>query len=115
MESDIITNIDGNYKLYYNVLPTKNKFKKLINKIYGRQIQSEMNYKNGVLNGPYKVWNRNGHQCIEATYLDGKLEGIYKVWNDKGKLIFDAVYKDGEIYHVEYLEITEDEYKQYFS
>lgn len=61
-------------------------------------IFTQVVYKNGKLNGPYKRWYSNGRIEIEAKYRDGKLHGCLKRWNKKGCLIAEINYKLGSLH-----------------
>jgi len=75
----------------------------LNNKLHGKLVKfqdgnkiQESEYKDGVLDGAYKEFNRNGAVQKEINYKDGKLNGSFRYYDDKGKVIEEYLYKDGK-------------------
>ncbi len=58
----------------------------------GKNKMIEENYKNGVLNGEYKIFYVNGKLTKLAHYKDGLLEGNSKKYSQEGVLIEDLNY-----------------------
>lgn len=52
-------------------------------------------YKNGLLNGVYKSFDRKGNLTTETHYKDNKKHGDMKIYSRRGKLISHVTYKDG--------------------
>ncbi len=55
----------------------------------------EVSYKNGLLDGNYKAFNRKGNLISVAGYKNNKKHGDMKVFSKRGKLISHVIYKDG--------------------
>ena len=64
----------------------------------GNAIILEENYKDGILNGDYKVFYKDGKLTKLAHYKDGKLHGNSKKYSPKGILIEDVNYVNGELH-----------------
>lgn len=62
-------------------------------------------YQDGLMNGRYETYYKNGQINIEATYLNGKLHGAFKKWFDNGDKEIETTYKNGEM-HGPYKEFT---------
>jgi len=60
---------------------------------------SRSNYKNGELDGSYKVWYKDGQLKGEANYKNGKLYGIARTWNVNGELCSQDNFKNGKLTH----------------
>lgn len=58
---------------------------------------NEMHYENGINNGKYILYHKNGKKFIVATAKNDKLEGEAKVYDKTGKLQKIEYYKDGKI------------------
>jgi antitoxin component YwqK of YwqJK toxin-antitoxin module len=57
-----------------------------------------VNENNGKKEGKYKNWWCNGQLFIISYYKNGFLDGEYKVWNkDGGKLWINSYYKNGKV------------------
>ncbi len=55
------------------------------------------NYKNGILHGPKKTYNKRTKKLEkEAFYVNGLLEGAFIVYNEDGKIIQKLNYKQGK-------------------
>ncbi len=62
----------------------------------GGVIQSSIvSYKEGLLNGCYKSFNRKGNLLSETNYKDNKKHGDMKVYNRRSKLVLHVIYKEG--------------------
>ncbi len=59
------------------------------------QLSGEINYKNGKPDGLTKRWHENGQLAFEGTYKDGKSDGLHRKWHENGQLAFEGTYKDG--------------------
>ncbi len=86
------------------------------------QLESEVTFKDGNLNGLYIYWYdngqkrmegtyknneedgvwtyyryENGQKSVEETFKDGLLDGLRTRWDQKGNIREETTYKDGEI------------------
>jgi antitoxin component YwqK of YwqJK toxin-antitoxin module len=75
----------------------------LNNKLHGKLVKfqdgnmiQESEYKDGVLDGAYKEFNRNGAVQKEINYKDGQLNGSFRYFDEKGKVIEEYLYKNGK-------------------
>lgn len=59
------------------------------------QKESEKNYKESVLHGPWKEWHKNGNLKIEKNYFSGEMDGEQNGYYLNGKPLFKAFYKKG--------------------
>ena len=57
---------------------------------------SKRGYKDGMLDGPWENFYRNGQLMIGTTYKDGERDGPYEWYQEDGELRSRGVYKDGE-------------------
>jgi Uncharacterized protein conserved in bacteria len=48
---------------------------------------AEANYRDGLKDGPWKVWNDHGVLRFEMFYDKGRKSGIWRTWDDDGKLL----------------------------
>jgi antitoxin component YwqK of YwqJK toxin-antitoxin module len=64
----------------------------------GKSILSEENYSEGVLNGKFVVYYKNGFVTEETTYLNGKLHGNLKRYAETGILLDDLTYAEGKLH-----------------
>ena len=58
--------------------------------------RSEINYKNGVIDGIYKKYyphHMGGQLQIECNFKDNKYFGMYKEYNINGDLLIECDYK----------------------
>lgn len=62
---------------------------------YGRASQ-ELNYKNGVLDGPFKEYSDRGKLAKAGTFKDGKQDGLLQFYDEDENLMMEYTYKDGE-------------------
>lgn len=51
-------------------------------------------YKNDVLNGIERTWNKEGQLISETYYKDGKKNGSYNTWYDNGVLMAKGAFKN---------------------
>jgi len=54
-------------------------------------------YKNGIKNGPYVIYHANGVKWEEGSFRNGVPNGEWKSWNKEGKLIHTRYYQDGSL------------------
>lgn len=64
----------------------------------GKLIMIEENYKNGKLDGDYKLFYKNAQLTKFAHYKNGKLNGNSKQYTTAGVLIEDLNYVNGELH-----------------
>lgn len=60
------------------------------------QLEKKGNYKDGKLNGIFKIFNEKGKLEQSLNYKDGELDGLTEFFNEKGKLKESRNYKDGK-------------------
>jgi antitoxin component YwqK of YwqJK toxin-antitoxin module len=61
------------------------------------KLQSELNYKNGKLDGPSTWYFENGRKEQEVFYKNNKLDGFQNRWYPSGTLESRSFYKDGKL------------------
>ncbi len=54
-------------------------------------------FKDGVSNGRWVQYDRNGQVKIEAYYKNGSKEGTWFVWADDGETLFELVYENNRL------------------
>jgi antitoxin component YwqK of YwqJK toxin-antitoxin module len=57
---------------------------------------SELNFKNGMLNGPYFNYWENGKLKESGSYSNGKRNGDYKYYDAKGHLLLEGQLENGK-------------------
>lgn len=57
-------------------------------------LATEYHWKNGVLEGPLRVWHPNGQPELECLYSGGQRNGCRKKWNEHGELRHQSEWKD---------------------
>lgn len=67
----------------------------------------EGSYKLNLLDGPARVFNREGQLQLEEHYVAGAKEGLLKRYNDAGKLVLQEEYK-GNLLHGRQLTYADD-------
>ncbi|WP_075341304.1 toxin-antitoxin system YwqK family antitoxin [Tenacibaculum agarivorans] len=79
-------------------------------------LKSSTNYKDGHINGEFKVFFNNSQLKKIGKYKDLKKEGQWMVYNEAGKLLEDKLYKNGELLEKkEYIYFTNGKIKkEYF-
>ena len=62
------------------------------------QTKVEKTYKNGKLNGPFKMYFRDGRIMMQGTMKDGKKDGDWVVYyfNGEKSLYASGVFRDGK-------------------
>ena len=63
----------------------------------GKKVMSEENYKQGVLDGDYKIFYKTGILTEASFYKDGKLHGNSKLYSDIGTLLSNLNYVKGKL------------------
>lgn len=66
-------------------------------------VTSELTYENGLLNGSFKTYYKNGQLHEEGTYKNASnrdaiqfRDGIYRSYDEQGNLYMESEYKDGK-------------------
>ena len=54
-------------------------------------------YKNGLLDGPRRVFRKNGELQQEGNYNNGEVEGYRRAWNENGILIGERLYENSVV------------------
>lgn len=62
---------------------------------YGKVVK-EMDYKNGVLEGFVREYDRTGKLQKETQFKNNKVHGFLKHYNDQGEVVLEYEYKNGE-------------------
>ncbi|MDC9721147.1 MAG: hypothetical protein PSN34_00055 [Urechidicola sp.] len=66
-------------------------------KLYSNDtLMSETNYKDGLKNGYYRWWHKNGQMSFEANFKDNKVVGMGNRWYENGQVKYKGNYKDGK-------------------
>lgn len=73
-----------------------NKFHGSVAKFLNGDLIQESNYKDGVLHGIYKEYDRYGGIQKEINYKNGKLDGPFRYYDEKGKITLEYNYKNGQ-------------------
>ena len=78
-------------------------------------LESEVTYKNGILDGSLNFYYEDGTICREANYIDGKLNGTSIDFNEDGTPYRIANFKDGKLFgkYTVYKEKFEKEWETY--
>lgn len=63
-------------------------------------IVEETMYKNGIKQGTFKRWTRNGKLRTEGGYQNGEVFGIWRFWYDSGKIASEVKWLEGEFWRV---------------
>lgn len=63
----------------------------------GKTLLIEEQYKNGMLEGTFKSYFKNGKPSELLLYKNGKLNGVIKRYADNGVLLEDLTYTDGKL------------------
>ena len=51
----------------------------------------------GLYEGRWISWHKNGQKCEEGIYRKEKKEGAWTKWDVNGNIIFEGSYNDGEL------------------
>mgnify|MGYP001300828576 CR=1 FL=1 len=65
------------------------------------ELKQTKTYKNGILDGPRRVFRKNGDLQQEGTYNNGKINGYRRAWNKDGILIGEKLYENGIVVGLE--------------
>ena len=61
------------------------------------QLEAEVTYKDGQMNGLSRSWHENGQLKIEGSFKDGEENGLSRMWDENGQLKNEATFKDGQM------------------
>ena len=61
-----------------------------------RKKKTEVNYKNGKVDGLWVDYYENGKKCSEENYKDGKRDGLCTEWYENGQKGMERNLKNGE-------------------
>lgn len=89
----------GNYPVHHLVRFFElgpNQTQKITYSKSGIKIES-VHFKDGLLHGPYELWDEKGAPKIKSNYLDGKLHGKYEAFHENYKHRVWANYKNGKL------------------
>jgi len=73
----------------------ENGVSRYYHEVYGSMI-AEAHMKNGKKEGEYNRFYFNGNREYQAFYKNDVLNGIERTWNKEGQLISETYYKDGK-------------------
>ena len=73
----------------------ENGVSRFYHEVYGSMI-AEAHMKNGKKEGEYSRFYFNGNREYQAFYKNDVLNGIERTWNKEGQLISETYYKDGK-------------------
>ena len=59
-------------------------------------LKSEMNYKDGLLNGNFVSFYINGNKQSEGNYILGKRTGLWKRYHDNGNIYLEGEFLEGK-------------------
>ena len=79
-----------------NIFGKKEKIKE-VTYFNNKGKESEVNYKNGKVNGWARMWYKNGNLHLEATYKDDKPHGVRTAYHENGQVFCRAEYKNGKL------------------
>ena len=57
----------------------------------------EGRYKDGLKDGKWTDWFKNGQKEEERTFKDGEKDGLWIEWYSNGQKIWEKTYKDGKL------------------
>ena len=60
-----------------------------------KKVQFKSNYENGLRNGDYLIYRKNGNLFLKTPYKNGIIDGEYVVYFNNGKIKIKRVYKNG--------------------
>lgn len=79
-----------------HIFGNKQKFKEITYFENGNK-ESEVNYKNGKVNGWARMWYKNGQLHVEAKYKNNKTHGTRTAYHENGQVFCRAKYKNGKL------------------
>ena len=57
-------------------------------------IKAERHFKDGKLDGSYKLYHENGQLKLEGTYQNDRMNGVFKKYNVQGQLVSEETYQN---------------------
>jgi len=63
---------------------------------YTGALQMKGHIKNGVRNGKWTAWDKEGRMLSTGHYVDGMENGMWTVWFPSGKKRYEGLFKDGK-------------------
>ena len=57
-------------------------------------LKYEHTYKEGIMEGEYKEYYRNGQLEVKGNYIAGEREGKFESWSETGQLLMEFNFKD---------------------
>jgi antitoxin component YwqK of YwqJK toxin-antitoxin module len=88
------------YREYYVVGSYQNGLREGNAKYYNydtRELVYDINYKSGILNGVFNIYDRNGSVSVIYHYENGKRNGAYLAYFPKGNLRYKVTMKDDKL------------------
>lgn len=89
-------------KLPYDIYYVNNKSKPFNGKCliyyhHSKQLHYVFHYRNGILNGSYQSFFKNGNIKHQGNYVEGELDGKFLKYDEEGKLNFTCYFKKGAL------------------
>ena len=57
-------------------------------------VKAERQFKDGKLDGSYKLYHSNGQLKLEGNYHNDRMNGVFKKYNEQGQLVSEELYQD---------------------
>ena len=57
-------------------------------------IKAERQFKDGKLDGSYKLYYENGQLKLEGIYHNDRMNGVFRKYNPQGQLVSEETYQD---------------------
>lgn len=104
--------VDGRPEGLWNIQGAEGQYQNGLREGIWRKLMAdgarwEGSYKLNLLDGPARVFNREGQLQLEEHYVAGAKEGLFKRFNDAGKLVLQEEYK-GNLLHGRQLTYADD-------
>lgn len=87
---------DGFGQMLLSASYKNNKLHGTVAKFLNGNLAQESTYKEGILDGVYKEYNRSGSIQKEINYKNGKLDGPFRYYDEDGKVNLEYNYKNGK-------------------
>jgi hypothetical protein len=59
--------------------------------------ETEVDYRDGKVNGWARIWYKSGQLFLEATYKDNKMHGVRRAYYENGQLFCRAEFEEGQL------------------
>jgi hypothetical protein len=79
-----------------DILGRQEKVKEFVYFESGRK-ESEVDYRDGKVNGWARMWYENGQLFLEATYKNSKAQGVRNAYHKNGQLFCRAEFEQGRL------------------